>query len=216
MNLEVLRALQLSDSGFPSGAFAYSWGMEQAAEHGYVSRATFADWLASEMLGRWAQFDRIVLTDAYRARDLIAVDVEADLLFIAEPLRVQSAEAGQAFLSAASRMGDPVAIRFQTAVLDGNAHGHLPVAQGAVFRSMGLGLDLSLMTAAHAAAQGLASAGVRLGLVGALEAQRSLRDMLPELAPLTVPPPPDARPASFAPISEIAMMRPSDGRLFAN
>ncbi len=216
MSLALLRALQLADSGFPSGAFVYSWGMEAAAEDGRLDRATFTTWLAAEMLGRWAQFDRIVLADAYRAEHELPVDARTDRLFMAEPLRVQSAEAGQALLSATARLGDPVALRFRGAVLDGKSVGHLPVVQGAVFRSMGLDLASALAASAHAASQGLAGAAVRLGLVGALEAQGTLRDLQPELAPFTAPPLPGALTAGFAPISEIAMMRPGDGRLFAN
>lgn len=216
MSAALLTALQLADSGFPSGTFAYSWGLERAAERGQVDRRSFAEWLACEMLGRWALFDRVVLANAHAAPDLIACDAGTDCLFWAEPLRVQSAEAGQAFLSAFARLGDPVATRLRDAVLDGRAHGHLPVAQGGVFRSMGLPLPLSLNVAAHSAAQGLASAGVRLGLVGAIEAQKALAGLREDLAEAAVPPPADAIPASFAPVSEIAMLKPADGRLFAN
>lgn len=216
MTIQLLTALQLADSGFPSGAFAYSWGMETAAEQGLVTRATFSDWLASEMLGRWAEFDRVVLADAFRASDPLEVDAETDLLFWAETLRFRSAEAGQAFLAAVSRLGDPVAVRLRGAALEGRTPGHLAVAQGAVLRSQGLSLDLALAASAHTAAQGLASAGVRLGLVGALEVQRMLAELHRDLADVITPPPEGALPAAFAPISEIAMLRPADGRLFAN
>ncbi|MEM7424223.1 MAG: urease accessory UreF family protein [Pseudomonadota bacterium] len=216
MSLDILRALQLADSGFPSGSFAYSWGLETAAAHGHVTRATFDAWLAAEMLDRWAEFDRVLIADAHRSDDALIVDAGADRLFLAETLRVRSAEAGQAFLSATARLGDPEAARLRTATLRGDAAGHLPVVQGAVFRSMGLDLALTLIASAHAAAQGLASAAVRLGLIGALDAQRALRELHAELAPATVPPPPEMVPASFAPIAEIAMMRPAEGRLFAN
>lgn len=216
MSLDLLRGLQLADSGFPSGAFAYSWGLERAAEQGHVTRATFGTWLSVELLDRWVEFDRVVLADAYRADDPLVVDAETDLLFMAEPLRVQSAQAGQAFLSALARLGDPVAQRFLPAALDGHTAGHLAVAQGAVFKSMGLALDMALATAAHSTAQGLVTAAVRLGLVGALEAQAHLRDLHDTLAPMTTAPATDATPASFAPISEISMMHPADGRLFAN
>lgn len=216
MSADLLRAFQLADSGFPSGAFAYSWGMERAAEDGMLARATFADWLASEMLGRWAQFDRIFLADTFRTDDPLAVDAEADLWFMAEELRARSAEAGQAFLASIARLADPVAMRFRDAALQGRAAGHLPVAQGAAFRSQGLDLDISLAASAHIAVQGMASAGVRLGLIGALEVQRILQGLQAELAKAMIPPVPGTLPASFAPISEIAMLRPSELRLFAN
>ncbi len=216
MNAQLLTALQLADSGFPSGGFAYSWGLETAAGEGLVDRAGFSDWLSAELLDRWAQFDRVVLSDAFRADDALAVDGETDRLFWAEALRACSADAGQAFLAAVGRLGDPVAVHLRDAALKGETPGHLPVAQGAVFRSMGLSLELGLAVSAHTAAQGLASAGVRLGLVGALEAQRSLTALHADLAAVLTPPTPGTRPAAFSPISEIAMLRPADGRLFAN
>ena len=216
MSRALLTAMQLADSGFPSGTFAYSWGLERAIETGQVDRASFADWIAAEMLDRWAPFDRVLLARAFAARDLVACDAEADALFWAEPLRVQSAGAGQAFLAAAARLGDPVAAALRDAVLGGQAHGHLAVAQGGVFRSLGLDLPLALAAAAHATAQGLASAGVRLGLVGAIQAQKCLTRMQDQIADAIAPPPADAVPVAFAPISEIAMLRPAEGRLFAN
>lgn len=216
MSASLLTAFQLADSGFPSGGFAYSWGMERAAEEGRVTRAGFADWIASEMLGRWALFDRVVLARAHAAPDLIACDRETDTLFWAEPLRLRSAEAGQALLAAAVRLDDGVAMVLRDAVAEGRAAGHLPVVQGGVFRSMGLDLPMALSTSAHQAVQGLASAGVRLGLVGAFEVQRIMTRLRNDLARAAVPLDEDAEPASFAPISEIAMLRPSEGRLFAN
>lgn len=215
MTASLLTALQLADSGFPSGAFVYSWGLEAAAEAGQVTRASFPDWIAAEMIGRWANFDRIVLSAAFD-HDLLAHDAEVDTLFWAEALRVKSAEAGQSFLAAMARLEDPVAIEFRDATLDGRAHGHLPVAQGGVFQSMGLSLDLALAASAHSASQSLASAGVRLGIVGALEAQRIVADLQPELAGFVTPPPPGTLPSTFAPISELAMLHPSKTRLFAN
>lgn len=215
MTASLLTALQLADSGFPTGAFVYSWGLEAAAEAGQVTRAGFPDWIAAEMIGRWASFDRIVLSAAFD-HDLLAYDAEVDTLFWAEALRVKSAEAGQSFLAAMARLEDPVAIEFRDATLDGRAHGHLPVAQGGVFQSMGLSLDLALAASAHSASQSLASAGVRLGIVGALEAQRIVADLRPELAGFITPPPSGALPSTFAPISELAMLHPSKTRLFAN
>ena len=215
MTASLLTAMQLADSGFPTGAFVYSWGLEAAAAAGQVTRAGFPEWIAVEMLGRWASFDRIILSEAFD-RDPLVYDAEVDPLFWAEDLRVKSAEAGQSFLAAMARLGDPVAINFRDAALDGRAQGHLPVAQGSVFRSMGLSLELALASSAHAASQSLASAGVRLGIVGALEAQRVIADLHDELAEAITPPRPGSLPSMFAPISEIAMLRPSDTRLFAN
>ncbi|MEO0678878.1 MAG: urease accessory UreF family protein [Pseudomonadota bacterium] len=216
----VLAAMQLADSAFPSGAFAYSWGLEAALADGRVDRRGFAAWLEAEMLGRWAPFDRVALAMAHRAAeaggDPADVDREIDLAFWAEPLRARSAEAGQAFLGAAARLGDGAALALREAALAGEAPGHLPAAQGAVFRSMGLDLALALAASAHGAAQSLASAAVRLSLIGALDAQRALIALRPALAEAAGPPPPDQRPAAFSPLAEIAQLRPPPDRLFIN
>ncbi len=216
MTAALLTAFQVADSGFPSGAFAYSWGLEAASEAGQVTRRTFPDWLWLEMHGRWAQFDRVVIAGAFRAGDLVAYDREVDRLFWAETLRARSAEAGQAFLAATARLGDAAACIYRAAVLEGRAEGHLPSAQGAVFRSMGLTLEIALAASAHAAAQAQVHAAVRLGLIGMLEGQRALTGLHDALSEAIRPPAPGTLPASFAPVSEIAMLRPGQRPLFAN
>ena len=219
MSAATLTALQLADSAFPTGGFAFSWGLEAALAEGRADRASLRDWLAVEVLDRWAPFDRVVLAGAWRCADTDALcvrDCDTDLLFPAEPLRLRSAEAGGALLTAAARLGDPAGLALACAVADGRAVGHLPLVQGAVFRSMGLTLELALAVSAHAAAQALATAALRLGAVGALEAQAALAALRPALAEAMVPPDPDTPPAAFAPISEIAMLRPMAGRLFVN
>ncbi len=216
MTGDLLLMLQLGDSAYPSGAFGFSWGLEGAQAEGHVDRASFSDWLSMEMLQRWARFDNPVLTEAWKRTgdDLLDWDCEVDLLFWAELLRRRSIEAGAAFLAAASRLDAVVARDLLLAADGARAHGHLPVVQGAVYAGMGLPLDHALATSAYAAAQGLASAAIRLGLISAFDGQRALNDLRPALAeaaqPRTEP------PAAFAPISEIAMLRPADGRLFVN
>lgn len=219
MSAETLTALQLADSAFPTGGFAFSWGLEAALAEGRVDRDSLADWLAVELLDRWAGFDRVLLAGAFQCPDVAALtawDRDADLLFPADPLRLRSSEAGAAFLTAAARLGDPAGHALRDAVAAGRAVGHLPVVQGAVFRSMGLPLDLALAVSAHVAAQALATAALRLGAVGALEAQSVLAGLRPALAEAIVPPDPETQPMAFAPISEIAMLRPKSGRLFVN
>ncbi|MEM7522184.1 MAG: urease accessory UreF family protein [Pseudomonadota bacterium] len=219
MTPELLLSLQLGDSAYPSGAFAFSWGLEGAAADGQVDRASFGAWAAGELLQRWARFDRPVLAAAWARRgdDLLAYDLEVDRLFWAEPVRRRSAEAGAVFLAAAARLGSETAARLSDAAHVGRAAGHPPVAQGAVYAEVGLPLDHALAVSAHMAAQGLASAGVRLGLISAFDGQRVLGDLRPDIAAaIAGTDGADEEPAPFAPISEISMFRPADGRLFVN
>jgi len=223
MTRALLLAMQIADSAFPSGAFAFSWGMETAVADGMLDRGSFEAWLSVEMLQRWHRFDRPVIAGAWHRAtskqasvSLEAWDSDVDTLFWAEPLRIRSIQAGSAFLTGAARLGDPVAVDIRKAVSAGRMHGHVSVAQGAVYASLGLPLDLALVAAAHASAQGLASAAVRLGLISAIDGQRAYATLRPALADAAIPPEEDGLPAAFAPVSEIAMLRPGAGRLFAN
>jgi urease accessory protein len=200
----LLAALQVADSAFPTGGFAFSWGLETALADGRVDRRSFPLWLETELVQRWRPFDRIAVARAWSGD--LAIDDEIDLLLWAEPLRLRSREAGAALLASAARLGVP-APRDEL---------HLPVAQGALFRAMGLTRELALAASAHAAAQALVSAAVRLGAIGALEGQRALAALRPALAEAVAPPEPHEHPAAFAPVSEIAMLRPLAGRLFVN
>ena len=217
MTADLLLSLQLGDSAYPSGAFAFSWGLEGAVADGQVDRSSFGAWVEAELLHRWARFDRPVLAGAWSRQnaEILKWDAEVDCLFWAEPLRRHSAEAGGAFLSAASRLGSSSATAMLKATDEGQAVGHLAVAQGAVYAELGLPLDHALATSAYAAAQALSSAGVRLSLISAFDGQRVLTELRPSLSTVLAEPF-DARPASFAPITEIAMLRPIGGRLFVN
>ncbi|MEL6520353.1 MAG: urease accessory UreF family protein [Pseudomonadota bacterium] len=218
MSLSMLRALHLGDSSFPSGAFAFSWGLERAAATGMVTRDTFPTWLASELLDRWAKFDRIILAGAWRcpAEDYATWEADIDVYYWSEPLRQYSMQAGAAFLAGGARFGDPAAERILTACQNGKALGHLPAVQGAFLASQGLPLAEALAIAAHGATQTLVSAAVRLSLISASEGQRAHAQVLPLLAKATTVPDPGAEPQSFAPLSEIAMLQPSDVSLFVN
>lgn len=207
----LLMALHLADSGFPSGLFAFSWGLEAALAEGQADARDLQGWIASELCGRWYPFDRVALAGGWRLRGAALADWnrQIDRAIPAEAQRQQSLQAGAALMTAAARMG----IRVDPA-LDGA--GHAPVVHGQILAASGLDLPTALAVSAMATARGMGSAAVRLGRAGAVGVQRDLRDLLPLIADLATPPDPATLPASFAPISDIALMRPLPGRLFVN
>lgn len=208
----LLTALHLGDSGYPSGLFAFSWGLEVALADGQADPRRLADWIAAELIGRWHPFDRVALAGGYRlaGADLEAWNALVDESLPAEPQRLQSIQAGAALMASAGRMGivlDPA--------LDPAAT-HAPVAHGQVLAQAGLELVPSLALSSAGMARGLASAAMRLGRVGAVAVQRDLRGLIPLIARLATVPDAQDRPASFSPLSDIALMRPLEGRLFVN
>jgi urease accessory protein len=217
--LALATALQIGDSQFPAGGFAFSWGLEALWRAGRVDRGGFAAFLTAQLHGRWARFDRPVVAAAHAGeRDgRIALDLEVEAMSWSAPLRDGSRRAGGALLATHARLLTPGAADYREAVVAGRAPGHLPVVQGLVGAGLGLDGTSTLVLSASGFAGGLASAAVRLGIVGALAAQQHLSALRPVLADLASAAPP-AAPASFSPLSEIGMGRHSDlgGTLFAN
>lgn len=208
----LLTALYLGDSAYPSGVFAFSWGLEGALAEGQADPHRLAAWIGAELTGRWHPFDRVALAGGYRAAgaDLVAWNRLVDESIPAEPQRQNSMQAGAALMASARRMGiglDPA--------LDPDAT-HAPVAHGQVLARAGMDLAPALALSGMGMARGLASAALRMGRVGAVGVQRDLRGLIPLIARLATEPGADDRPASFAPLSDIALMRPLAGRLFVN
>lgn len=57
-----LALLQLGDSAFPAGGFAFSWGIEGLAADGLLSnRGDLDGVIADHLAQRWASMDRILL-----------------------------------------------------------------------------------------------------------------------------------------------------------
>lgn len=216
----VVAALQVGDSQFPSGAFAFSWGLETLTREGRCGRRQLAALMAAELEGRWASFDRVFIRRAMQADGdsaLFEIDAEIEAMAWSQALREGSRRAGAGLLTAHDRLGTPGATALRVAVMRGDTPGHLPLAQGVIFRGLGLAPALGLAVAGYGAMAGLASAAVRLGLAGALETQQALTTLAPRLAALAEAEPP-AEAGAFSPLLEIAMLRHGEAAapLFSN
>ena len=222
--LGLLRAIWQADAAFPSGAFAFSYGIEGAiALRPGISLQEFERLVAAVLRRRWAGYDRVAVVRAFRADgDLAAIAaldrmVEASTLI--DRLREGSRRNGGSFLASHARLGEPLANELRGAVRSGHCLGHIAVMQGAVWSSLGLDERLAQLCSGYTAASGLITAAVRLGSVGALQGQHVLQRYLPlieELAMAAIPD--DAELESFMPFLDIAAARHSDAelRLFAN
>ena len=212
--MALLGALQHGDSFFPSGSVAFSQGVETLHIEGRLPDGEDVGRLLREqVLGRWAECDRAVLTAAHRAAD----DLEAATL--PRELREGSCRAGAALLGVHGQLATRNAQAYQERVGRRTAPGHLAACQGLLWRGAGLSEAEAAAAAAHALCVGVLGAAIRLGAIGAVEGQRLLTAMQPALAEmLAQPPPPIEALASYAPIVELAVLRHEqiDSRLFAN
>ena len=220
----VLQAIWQADGTFPSGSFAFSYGIEGVvALRGNVDAAALAEMTHALLRQRWEPCDRIAVVRAFRAcGDLVAIgvvdrDVEASTF--GATLRDGSRRNGGSFLASHARLGNDMALKLRQAVRAGECHGHIAVMQGAVWQATGLDEDLAQLTSGYAVASGVVAAAVRLGAIGALEGQKVLAGCLPLIEQLASQPiPQDAELASFLPFLEVAAARHAraDLRLFAN
>jgi len=218
----LLTALQHGDSAFPSGGFAFSWGLETLKTDGLVTGADGVQaFLLGQLARRWASSDRYFLDKACGSAGdiaaLAALDAEVEAMALASELREGSRRAGRALLRAHAELATPGVPAYHAAVRDGRALGHLPVAQAVAWTGVGLAAADVAAVSAYTLAAGIAQAAIRLSLLGPLQAQGLLSQARREIASILAEPVPD-RPHAFTPAAEIAVMRHEAGgaRLFAN
>jgi urease accessory protein len=220
----LLASLQQSDSFFPSGAMAFSWGLEALQQDGLVTdAASLAVFVEAQMLARWASFDQGIVCAAWQAAQSfeawLEVDAVAEAMTLPEPMRRGSRRLGRTLAEVHARLDSQAAQRLRTAIAESHTPGHLPAVQGMLWRGFGIGEDQARAISAHAACTGAVSSAVRLGIVGHLDAQRVLTQLRAPLAAvltLAAPALDELSSATFA--AEIAAMRRHrhEARLFAN
>jgi urease accessory protein len=220
----LLQAIWQADGGFPSGSFAFSYGIEGAiAWRGNVDAMELSEIVTSLLRQRWEPCDRLALLRAFRAGGDISgiadVDRDVEAATFGATLREGSRRNGGAFLASHARLGGEIAITLRQAIRDGDCLGHIVVMQGAVWRELGLDEQLAQLASGYGVASGAVAAAVRLGAIGALEGQKVLASCLPVIAELAARPvSDDTELRSFLPFLEIAAARHARAelRLFAN
>jgi urease accessory protein len=222
--LATLHAIWQADAAFPSGAFAFSYGLEGAiALRGDMAAGDLEQLVTTILRQRWASYDRIALLRSFRADGelaaIAAIDREVEASTLVEALRTGSRRNGASFLASHARLGDDLALALRDAVRTGECLGHIAVMQGAVWQAIGLTEQLAQLTSGYAVASGLIAVAVRLGTIGALRGQAVLKACLPLIEDLAARAIPDGTEMeSFVPFLDIASARHSqaDLRLFAN
>jgi urease accessory protein len=220
----VLQAIWQADGSFPSGSFAFSYGIEGLiALRGNVDATALSEIITSLLRQRWNGCDRVALLRAFRAHgdiaEIAAIDRDVEASTFGAGMREGSRRNGGAFLASHARLGVGIASPLREAVRCGDCLGHIMVMQGAVWRAVALDEELAQLTSGYSVASSAIAAAVRLGAVGALEGQKVLAGSLPlieQLVAQTVPAETELR--SFLPYLEVAAARHAraDLRLFAN
>jgi len=161
---------------FPTGAYAYSHGIEWAVEtRDVLDEATTAAWLADVLEHGAAWTDAILLRHAYRARDAATLGAIADLAAAVQPgaeRRMETLAQGTAFALAARVWGAPLLATLPDQVA-------YPVAVGVLAAAHGVAEEDAVVGMLHAITANLVSAAVRLVPLGQTAGLRILAGLAP-------------------------------------
>lgn len=169
---------------FPVGGFAFSHGLEWAAEKGWIKdRATLEAWLHDLVtLGSIAN-DLVLVAASWRAArdgDEAALREAAELAVALQPSAERHLEAvtqGGAFVAQIEASWPCAAVRRLKEINDGEIA--YCTAVGVAAGGHGIALGHVLMAYGLAFAGNLVSAAVRLGVVGQTDGQRVLAALVP-------------------------------------
>lgn len=181
----LLRLLQISDTAFPTGAFAHSLAFEAFAEAGELRDAEDLRRVVSLQLSTLATSDCVALRAAYGAEleELFGIDRRLTATKLTRELRAASQSTGKRFLASVVSLGvENARLRdFTEAVREGETSGNLSVGHGVAAPALGLELDETLHAFLYAGAASLVSAGQKLIPLGGSAAQRVLYELGEEI-----------------------------------
>ena len=163
--------LTWASPSFPTGAFAWSGGLEAAVARGMVSdEVTLAEWLRASLEGGTMRTDALFVALATRADDPTDLDMLAVAL-AGSPTRERELRAlGAAFAEATTA--------WRTASTLPAAY---PVAFGALARAHGIAARDTALLFAHGAAMNAVTAAQRLLSLGQAAAMRAMAGVEPTL-----------------------------------
>lgn len=172
---------QLADSGFPTGAFAHSAGLEAATQVGLIPDSpTLRDWLlwsAEHVLSGSLGYVNAAHRDPARLVDL---DRHADTTILTSSARRASVATGNGLITSTAA-AFPVCRPLKQALRAANASTHLAPVFGAVTARLGCQLQAVQRLFAFQSLRDNLSAAVRLGRIGPLAAQALLTELGPDL-----------------------------------
>ena len=223
-----LSALQLTDTLFPSGAFAHSAGLEGLVRRRLVRSAAEVEALLRDVLrSQWAPCDGVALLNAHRAArrgDLDEVaEIDALLTAMKLPAELRAAALGMGrrlLTETAAFTEHPTIEAYHGRVVTGAAPGAYAVALAVVDAALGAPEAAAFLSLGYGFAAGLWAAALRLLPVGHRDAQAALHRARPLLVGLLaeLQERPWREMESFAPLADLAAMghEADEVRMFAS
>jgi urease accessory protein len=168
------RILQLADSAFPTGGFSHSAGLEAAAQQGEVPDAEALRTFIEGVLWQAGHGSLPFLRAAYGPEaEPAKLDAWCDAFLSNHVANRTSRTQGRTLVSTMARIFSEEELqRLHTAVRERTLVAHYAPMFGFALRALAVPLEQTQELFLHLALRGVASAAVRLGLLGPHEAQR--------------------------------------------
>ena len=163
----LLTLLQLTDSFFPTGAFAHSFGLETYVQLGLVNDPeTFEAFLRSTLHHGVRNGDAVAIGLTYKAAGIegvVDLDVRLTAMKVARESREGSIKIGKQFLrNTAILERNKMLDEYAKGVQSGRCAGHHAIAYGLVASAAEIDLFSAVLGYLHAHVVGQVSAAVRL------------------------------------------------------
>jgi urease accessory protein len=177
----LLRLLQLTDTAFPTGAFAHSFGLETYVARGIVdTAATLEAFIANTLLYTVAPSDGVACIAAARPGAdwegiVQRLDHRLTAMKTVSEFREASQTLGTRFLRTATQLfALPRATRYLAAIDAKHLHGHMSLAYGLICHDLDLPTPPALAAWFRHYCASLVSVGVRLMPLGQTAGQMLL------------------------------------------
>lgn len=216
-DLSFVRGLAFIDSFFPSGSYAYSYGLEGAVHDGIIKTGRdLEDYLKHWLKEGVSRSDAIAVLHAHHAvqskeiKKALQADRRLEAMKTCRETRKASRQMGrQVIRIGADRLGHPLVLTFDSLVEKDETPGHSAVGMGMVLGACGWPSRMTVVAYLYQAVTGWISAALRLLPIGQREGQRLIHSLLPlvnqlsqEVEGLGL-----EEMASWAPLHEIQAMR---------
>jgi urease accessory protein len=168
-----MKLWQLADSGFPAGGFAHSGGLETAVHHGHVADGAGVRRFAAHALAQAGRSGLPLATAAHRQGERLAELDRLSDAFLTNPVAHRASCAqGRAWLVCSSRAFPNSGIEaIEDELRRESLNGHYAPLFGAVTARLQIAPRDMQRLFLYLTVRGIGSAAVRLGVIGAYEAQ---------------------------------------------